>query len=130
MIRIGYVIDTWVWVEYYYGEISRVREYVENSDNDLFTSVITLTEMKKFLYQREECPAVVENIVREIGVRSLIVPVSETIAILAGELKKDGFKGGIADTLILAMAREGNHTIITGDPHFRNLPDVVFIEQS
>ena len=50
MIRIGYVIDTWVWVEYYYGEISRVREYIENSDNDLFTSVITLTEMKKFLY--------------------------------------------------------------------------------
>ena len=45
MILIGFVIDTWVWVEYYLGEDSRVNEYIENDSIDLFTSTITLTEM-------------------------------------------------------------------------------------
>jgi len=130
MIPIGYVIDTWVWVEYYFGKIPPVKEYIENNNNDNFTSVITLTEMIKFLHLKEEDMAVIQNVVHEIGIRSLIVPVNEEIAILAGDYRRDGFCGGIADTLILATARSGNHTVVTGDPHFRDLPDVVFIEHS
>ncbi len=45
MIPIGFVIDTWVWVEYYLGKDPRVNEYIENDSADLFTSTITLTEM-------------------------------------------------------------------------------------
>jgi len=47
MILIGFVIDTWVWVEYYLGEDPRVSEYIENESIDLFTSTITLTELIK-----------------------------------------------------------------------------------
>jgi predicted nucleic acid-binding protein len=130
MIPIGYVIDTWVWVEYYFGMILPVKEYIENNNIDLFTSVITLTEMIKFLHQKEEDPAIIQKVVHEIGIRSLIVPISEEIAILAGDYRRDGFFGGIADTLILATARSGNHKVVTGDPHFKDLPDVAFIEHS
>jgi predicted nucleic acid-binding protein len=129
MIHIGYIIDTWTWVEYYYGHILRVQEYIEHTDNDLFTSVLTLTEMKKFLLQKGEADAV-HWVLHEIVIRSLIIPVSQDIAILAGGYREEGFKGGIADTIILATARVGNHKIITGDHHFRDLSDVVFIEHS
>lgn len=127
MIPIGFVIDTWVWVEYYLGKDSRVNEYIENDSADLFTSTITLTEMIKFLHQKGEDPEDIRTVVSEIGVRSLVLPVTEPIAILAGECRNQGFKGGIADTIILATARSGGHTVVTGDPHFRDLADAVFL---
>jgi predicted nucleic acid-binding protein len=126
-IRIGYLIDTWVWVEYYYGHIPEIQEYIENDTTDLFTSVLSLTEMVKFLRQKEDA-STVQNIIREMGIRSLIVPVSREIAILAGGYKSEGFLGGIADSIILATARIGNHRVVTGDEHFKDLPDVVFIK--
>lgn len=127
MIPIGFVIDTWVWVEYYRGKDPRVNEYIENDSADLFTSTITLTEMIKFLHQKGEDPENIRMVVSEIGVRSLVLPVTEPIAILAGEFRHEGFKGGIADTIILATARTGGHMVVTGDPHFRDLADAVFL---
>ena len=126
-IRIGYIIDTWTWVEYYSGRISAVQDYIENDKFDLFTSVLTLTEMIKFLYQTESVH-ISQSVVHEIGIRSLVVPVSRDIAVLAGGYKREGFRGGIADTIILATARIGNHTVVTGDLHFAGLPDVVIID--
>jgi predicted nucleic acid-binding protein len=126
-IRIGYVIDTRARVEYYAGRISAVQDSIENDKSDLFTSVLTLTEMIKFLHQTESAHAS-QSVVHEIGIRSLVVPVSRDIAVLAGGYQREGFRGGIADTIIPATARIGNHTIVTGDLHFKGLPDVVFIE--
>ena len=128
MILIGFVIDTWVWVEYYLGEDSRVNEYIENDSLDLFTSTITLTEIIKFLYQKHENPENIRHVVSEIGIRSLVIPVTEDIAILAGEFRNKGFKGGIADTIILATARSGGHKVVSGDPHFKAISDTVFIK--
>jgi predicted nucleic acid-binding protein len=128
MILIGFVIDTWVWVEYYLGEDTRVNEYIENDSLDLFTSTITLTEMIKFLYQNHEDRESIRQVVAEIGIRSLVIPVTEDIAILAGEFRNEGFKGGIADTIILATARSGGHKVVTGDPHFKAISDAVFIK--
>lgn len=130
MIRIGFVIDTWVWAEYFRGGDERVSEYIENEQNDLFTSTLTLTEMIKFLRRNGENPETIREIIAEIGIRSIIVPVTEIIAIIAGELEEDAFKGGIADRIILATARSGNHKVVTGDLHFRDLPDAVFIKNS
>ena len=122
------MIDTWIWVEYYRGSDSRVNEYVENDGLDLFTSTITLTEIIKFLHQNHETAENISQVVSEIGIRSLVVPVTEDIAILAGALRSEGFKGGIADTIILATARLWGHTVVTGDTHFKALSDVVFLK--
>jgi predicted nucleic acid-binding protein len=130
MILIGFVIDTWVWVEYFSGGDYQVNEYIENENLDLFTSTISLTEIIKFLYQKHESPEKIRQTLSEIGIRSLVIPVTEEIAILAGEFQSEGFKGGIADTIILATARSGGHKVITGDPHFKAIPDAVFIKSS
>ncbi len=104
-----------------------MNEYIENESIDLFTSAITLTEMIKFLYLKKERPENIRQVVYEIGVRSLIVPVTEPVAILAGEFRSEGFKGGIADCIILATARSGGHSVVTGDAHFKGLEDAIFI---
>lgn len=114
-------------MEYYAGRISAVQEYIENDKFDLFTSVLTLTEMINFLHRTKDAHTS-QSVVHEIGIRSLVVPVSRDIAVLAGGYQREGFGGGIADTIILATARIGNHTVVTGDLHFKDLPDVAFIE--
>ncbi|MCX6698486.1 MAG: PIN domain-containing protein [Methanomicrobiales archaeon] len=116
------------WVEYYLGEDARVNEYIENESLDLFTSAITLTEIIKFLHLNNENPENIRQVVFEIGIRSLVIPVTESIAILAGEFRNEGFKGVIADTIILATARSGGHTVVTGDPHFESTSDAVLIK--
>jgi predicted nucleic acid-binding protein len=128
MILIGFVIDTWVWDEYYLGEDSRVSEYIKNDSIDLFISTITLTEIIKFLHQNHEDSENISHVISKIGIRSLVIPVTEDIAILAGEFRNEGFKGGIADTIILATARSGGHKVVTGDPHFKAISDAVFIK--
>ena len=105
-----------------------MNEYIENDSIDLFTSTITLTEIIKFLHQNHENPDNISHVVSEIGIRSLVIPVTEDIAILAGEFRNEGFKGGIADTIILATARSGGHKVVTGDPHFKDISDAVFIK--
>ena len=84
--------------------------------------------MVQFL-SRTKDHGTVQKIVHEMGIRSLIVPVSREIAILAGGYRGEGFSGGIADTIILATARTGHHRIVTGDEHFKDLPDTLFIQR-
>ncbi len=55
-----------------------------------------------------------------------MIPVDETIAIAAGQLKKREV-AGITDSIILATARAGDHKVVTGDPHFKGIPDAVYL---
>jgi predicted nucleic acid-binding protein len=50
----------------------------------------------------------------------------EGIAISAGHLKNREVEG-IADAIILATARAGGHQVVTGDPHFRDMKDAVYL---
>ena len=128
MILIGLVIDTWTWVEYYETNNPEISAYIDG-DEDLYVSSITLTEILRSLIPRvgvDEADECVEDIL----FRSLPVPVSSEIAIMAGKFKHKGFKGGTADAIILATAHIGNHRIVTGDLHFKDLPNVLFIKSN
>jgi hypothetical protein len=67
-----------------------VNEYIETDSFDLFTSTITLTGMIKFLHQNHEIFENIRQVVSEIGIRSLVIPVTEDIVILAGEYPTRG----------------------------------------
>jgi predicted nucleic acid-binding protein len=38
--------------------------------------------------------------------------------------------GGIADALIIATAMKNHAKILTGDPHFKNFLDVIFMDDT
>ena len=79
MIRIGLVIDTWTWVEYYETNNPEISAYIDG-DEDLYVSSITLTEILRSLILRvgeDEADACVEDILY----RSRPVPVSYEISI-------------------------------------------------
>ncbi len=62
-----------------------------------------------------------------VKARTSIVPLEEELARLAGEInfeRKKGVKGwGMADSIVLATSRRSGSRIVTGDPHFRDLPE-------
>ena len=102
-----------------------MREWIEEQ-NPIFTSTITLTETVRYVVAGGKDQATIRLCIDDIRARSTVVPADETIAIAAGQLKKREVHG-IADSIILATARTGNHKVVTGDPHFKEIPDAVYL---
>ena len=123
-IPIGYVIDTWVWVEYWRGN-EEMKQWIEN-ESPLFTSTITLAEVVRYFIARGQNETTIRICLDDIRAKSSVIPVDGEIAIAAGHLKKREV-AGIADSIILATAKSGDHKVVTGDPHFKNLPDAIYL---
>lgn len=79
---------------------------------------------------------IVERELEAIRESSDIVPIDAWIAIAgahsAEELRKAARAAkiplpGLADGLVLATARRSNARLLTGDPHFRNCPETVWL---
>jgi predicted nucleic acid-binding protein len=111
-------------VEYWRGN-GAVKQWIEDQ-SPLFTSTITLTEVVRFFISGGQDEATLRICLDDIRARSSIVPLDEDIAVAAGHLKKKDV-AGIADSIILATARSGDHRVVTGDPHFKEIPDAVYV---
>ena len=127
MIRIAYLLDTWVWIAHFEGRSQEARHYIEGME-DLCISAITIAEVSQKYSPHGE--KTVENRINDMLKRCPMIPVDRNIATMAGMLRHREIHGGMADAIILATARIGHHTIVTGDQHFQDLPDVVFIGHS
>lgn len=123
-ILIGFVLDTWVWVEYWRGNMA-VRPWVEEQ-GPLFSSTITFAETARYFTIQGIDPATLLHCLDDIRTRSTVLPLDEQLAIFAGHLKNREVEG-IADAIVLATARAGGHQVVTGDPHFRDVEDAVYL---
>jgi predicted nucleic acid-binding protein len=65
--------------------------------------------------------------VEKIRLRSLLIPVDSDIARVGGAVRRDMNEGGIADAIIYATALRNQAKVLTGDAHFRELPEVIFV---
>ena len=130
-----YVIDTYAWVEYLIGSESgaRARPYIEGGN--AITPSIVLTELRKWFLREIEAGRRQENEMRRvmsfIELTTEVLPLDVNLAIKAGEvdfLMKKRIKGWpIADSIIYSAAKENAAEIVTGDPHFKGLDNVIFI---
>lgn len=102
-----------------------MREWIEG-EIPLFTSAITIAEAVRYFIAEGQDTATIQVCLDDIRALSTVVPVDEGIAIVAGRLKKREV-AGIADSIVLATARTGDHKVVTGDPHFKDIPDAVYL---
>lgn len=115
------LLDSFAWIEYFMGSDKgvRVRDYVDGSE-PLYTPSICLTEVKsRYLRDGKDPSARIKFIVE----RSFIVHLDEKIALLAADVKHE-FKLHTVDAIIYATAKSKNLVLVTGDSHFKNLPNV------
>ncbi len=125
-----FVVDAYAWVEYLEGTPKgvRVRDLVENPGNMIITSPVTLAEvLSKFLRKgKDPKPAIVA-----LETNTTIPPLDSGLAKMAGEAHAEGRKRhpdfGLADAFVLATARSRNSKVLTGDPHFKGLPEAVIV---
>ncbi len=133
------IADSWIWIEYFrgttYGGI--LDKYLKRSQ--VATPNIVLLEIAG-KYIREGLPKdYIRTRLLFIVTRSKVIEFDHELAISAAEcllelrrhakklnLKK---KPGIADGLILALARKLNMKILTGDAHFKDLPEAIYVKE-
>ena len=131
----SYVIDTYAWVEYLLGSKvgAKAKPYIEEGHG--LTPSIVLSELRRWYLQEIETGrrsqremqthfAYIESITD-------IVPLDAGLALQAGEndfLMKKRFKDWpLADSIIYSTAKTRLARLVSGDPHFESLEDVVFI---
>lgn len=117
-------LDSFAWIEYFIGSKrgGKVRGYIEGGE-PLYTPTICLTEIKsRYLRDRRDPTARIELIVK----RSFIISLDEDIALLAADVKQK-YRLHTVDAIIYAAAQHGNLILVTGDQHFKGLPNVEMI---
>jgi len=122
------IFDTYAWIEYFLGSSKgkKVKKIFES--NEIITPIIVLVELS--------CKSVKENwnfkkYLEFIKANSLVLNIEEKTLIDTGKLyvkmrsKIRDF--GLVDTIILAMAKLEKARILTGDRHFKNMDNVIFL---
>lgn len=119
------VFDSHAWIEYFIGsEKGNIpKQYVEGSE-EIVTPSLCLAEIKhKYLSEGKDFAVRMNFIIQ----RSKILNITKDIALLAADKKKE-HKLYLADAIVYACALFLGAHVLTGDGHFRHLPEVVFLE--
>jgi len=117
-------LDSFAWIEYFMGSRrgAQVREYIEG-EGPLYTPAICLTEIKSRYLRERKDPTSRINLILD---RSLIIPINTQIALQAADIKQK-HKLHTIDAIVYASSRHKDLTLVTGDQHFKGLPNVEII---
>jgi predicted nucleic acid-binding protein len=125
-------IDSFAWIEYFMGTVKgRTVKKIIDAKEITYTSPTVIAEIFSKSVRtdgqdkaRERADFIVD--------RCVLIQTDENIAVeagrLHGELKLKIRDFGLADAFILASARSKGAKVVTGDPHFKDLDDTVFLD--
>ena len=131
------VIDAYAWIEHFIGSEKgrKVKEIMENAD-EVYTPDTVLAEIaRKYVREGTEDKTVKARL-EEITELSHITHIDSNLAIevagcyleLAAKARKAKLNvPSLFDAIVLATGRSLKSKIATGDEHFRNLPETVWI---
>ncbi len=127
-----YVIDSYAWLEYFMGTRAgeKVKLLIEGLDEKI-TPTICLAEIyaKTLRVGDEELAEKQRRFIKE---RSALVLLDEKIAVESAKIdcimKKKIEGWGLADSIVYATGLTKKAEIVTGDEHFKNLKNVIFIK--
>ena len=132
------VIDTYAWIEHFMGSEKgrKVDQILEEAD-EVYTPDIVLAEIAR-KYARENIePEIVYQRLERITEVSNVICVDAKIAVMVAEsyteleIKARNCKlnhPSLFDAIVLAISRSLKSSTLTGDQHFRNLPETVWVE--
>ena len=131
------VIDAYAWIEHFIGSAKgqKVKEIIESAD-EVFTPGTVLAEIARKYLREEVDEEIVDSRLQEITGASNIVPVDTNLALesarcfleLSAKAHKSKQKNpSLFDAIVLATGRLLESKILTGDEHFKSLPETVWI---
>lgn len=122
------IVDSSGWLEYFAEgrNASFFQEAIEDTEQ-LIVATLSLYEVfKRVLQQRDESQAL-----RAVGFMQLgrVVDLTSTLALHAAKLSAE-LQTPMADSIMLATAREFNAVLWTQDADFEGLDDVEFVRKN
>ena len=126
-----YIIDTYAWVEYFIGshKAEIIKKLFLDDKNSFLTMECCLAEIKGWALKNNKN---FDQLFKIIRANSNIIDITEYDWIDSAqerfEQRKTQKDFGFIDAIILIKQKEFNCKIISGDKHFKNMANVVFIE--
>lgn len=126
-----YLIDSYAWIEYFLGskKAEAFKKLLSNQENQFLTVECCLGEINGWSLRNKYN---FEDFFKVIRADSQIVPLSQYDWILGAEERHEQRKTqkdfGLIDAILLVKQRQYQSKIISGDKHFKNLKNVVFLQ--
>jgi predicted nucleic acid-binding protein len=126
-----YVMDAYAWIEYLIGSElgTKVKTILDDESNEVFTCAVTVAEVVSKTIREWRNAETAYNILTG---NSVIVDVDSEISRDAGTLHADVRKTkkdfGLSDAYVLAVSKITESKILTGDPHFEGIKNVIPIK--
>ena len=124
------VVDSWAWMEYFEGSsvAKKIRDRIVDERNEIFTHVVSIAEVISKVRRREKD---VDTAWKAITTLSKIINLDEIdskeTGLLHAKIKLKNPNFGLADAFVLSAARKLEAKVLTGDPDFKGIDDVIFI---
>lgn len=122
-------IDSWAWIEFFTGSQKgqRVQEILHNTTPK--TSVLSVAEVGNWCMKNNKHPEFYLSAIRKASEIMLVdVEDAQRAGITLKKIRTLAPGMGMVDAVIYAQAVHADVRLVSGDPHFRNLPNVEFIE--
>jgi len=125
-----YIVDTHSWIEYFIGseQGSELNKFLKKGDSKFITMECCLSEIKSFCLKNNLDFNKSLDTIRE---NSFILPVLRehwlNAAAIRLEMRKKIKNFGLIDAILVAKQQELKCKIISGDPHFKGMKNVVYI---
>ena len=126
-----YIMDAYAWIEYLIGSElgTKVKTILDDESNEVFTCAVTVAEVVSKTIREGRNAETAYNILTG---NSVIVDVDSEISRDAGTLHADVRKTkkdfGLSDAYVLAVSKITETKILTGDPHFEGIKNVIPIK--
>lgn len=127
-----YVIDSYAWLEYFMGTKTgeKVKALIEGQEEKI-TPTVCLAEVyaKTLRVENQELTEKQRAFIKE---KSVLAPLDELVALESAKIQstmKGKIEGwGLVDSIVYATGQIKKAEVITGDEHFKNLKNVIFIK--
>ena len=131
------VIDSYAWIEIFIGSKNgeKAKEIIQKAE-ETYTPDIVLSEIaRKYMREGAEEQTILERL-KTIEETTAITPIDKETALesakcyieLLEKAKKENLKTpSLFDAIILATAKTNNAKLLTGDEHFKNLNETLWI---
>ena len=121
------LIDSSAWLSYFLAENDLSKKFIEDGNHLLMTSVLSIFEIKRKMLIKNAKESKIEEFLKFIKTRSLLIELNEKICNSAADLS---FKHNLhtVDSLIYCSAVLNNATLISGDKHFEGLENAFILK--
>jgi predicted nucleic acid-binding protein len=124
-----FILDAYAWIEYFKGtgEGAHVGNILKKADK-IITLECTISELLSYCLRND---MEFSRIYASMKSVSFIFPVTIDLWISAARVKaelrgkRQGF--GLIDAILVAKQRELGAKLVTGDPHFKGMKDVILL---